>query len=70
MQTIFHYWQHTKILPLGDLDEIDNEIGDYDEQGDEGLTDDEIISMVKSNNDESKENLNKKPLKIISKKEL
>ncbi|GBC30141.2 CENP-B homolog protein 2-like [Rhizophagus irregularis DAOM 181602=DAOM 197198] len=101
-QTIFHCWQHTKILPLGDLDETDNEIGGYDEQvvrdklalqdliyelpfndlidvneflhiddclkGDEGLTDDEIISMVKSNNDESKENLNEEPLEIISKK--
>uniref|UniRef100_U9T025 DDE-1 domain-containing protein n=1 Tax=Rhizophagus irregularis (strain DAOM 181602 / DAOM 197198 / MUCL 43194) TaxID=747089 RepID=U9T025_RHIID len=31
-QTIFHCWQHTKILPLGDLDETDNEIGGYDEQ--------------------------------------
>jgi len=34
----------------------------------EGLTDNEIISMVKSNNNESKEDPNEEPLEIISKK--
>ena len=51
-----------------DVDEflhIDNRL-----KGDEVFTDDEIISMVKSSNDESKADPNEEPLEIISKKEL
>jgi hypothetical protein len=56
-------------LPFDDFMDV-NEFLHIDDclKGDEGLTDDEIISMVKSNNDGSKADPNEEPLKIISKK--
>ena len=38
-------------------------------KGNEGLTDDEIVSMVKSKNNEPEADLNEEPLEVISRKD-
>ncbi len=42
---------------------------DYSLKNNEGLTDDEIVAIVKSNDSESITDQNERPLKLISKKE-
>ena len=57
-------------LPFDDFMDV-NEFLHIDDclKSNEGLTDDEIISMVKSNNNEQKIDLNEGPLEIISTRE-
>src|SRR3954452_20967911 len=58
-------------LPFGDLMDLEEFIHINDcLKSNEGLTDDEIISLViKPNNDEPEEDPNDEPLVVISKKE-
>ncbi|CAI2201799.1 17674_t:CDS:2, partial [Funneliformis geosporum] len=70
-QTIFNCWQHTRILSQDEMDdtiEHDDQVicDDIKYKSSEGLTYDEIVSIVKLKNNKPIIDPNERPLEVIS----